>query len=294
MHAALATPAPWEPGGEWSVQGLPPWSPIEEMDVAKAVAAPVRAGVQPKFAGYVGGWMSVLETDRQDEIVDPAGLDVAWFLGDGWFNIHHSKDDLEKVGYPVLCEIRQHPTHGPAMWTEGPILDTPRGRDLMVMLRALKGTARKWGMSIQGPEKKLDPNDPRKVIWARITNVAITSQPAHWQTRIELVKSLDATPGLTDALAKFADTDPGAARLLWQAFVAKSLDAAVPAGNTGTDAGAAMQRESVAGVSKRRALTIDEAVNYLLSRAAGLGIPTERVLKALADLLHEGREAPAT
>jgi hypothetical protein len=292
---AFAHPAPWEAAGE-DCALLSGWSPLEEFDLAKAAAVRPRLvdGEPAKFAGYVGGWLSVPTRDRQGEVVDPYGIDASWFLADGWFNINHSKDDLEKVGYPVICELREHPEHGPAWWTEGPILDTPRGRQLMTQLRALKNTERQYGFSIQGPKPERDPADPSKLVRTAVWNAAIASMPANWHTRIELVKSLDAAPGLATALNKLAEQDPVAARSLWDHFVAKSLTTGVPTGNVGTDAGAAVQRESFGGApSGRRRLSLDEAVEYFLRRAKDLGIDPERAVKALADLLTEGASPTA-
>lgn len=274
------------------------WSPLVVLDDAlvKAIPAARRRSLpnDTSFAGYVGGWLSLGTKDRQDEVIDPEGLDVSMFIGDGWFNDNHSRETAAAVGYPVIAELREHPEHGQAWWTEGPVLDTSRGREIMELARSLAGNPdRQLGFSVQGPPPLRDPTDKKHIVKAWVWDAAITNRPVHADARMMLVKSMTALnldAGVSDALAELADRHPQAARALW-----KTLTAGSPEPNAATGA-TALQRESVDGVvanatfdgdgsdakpkrrrrKRRKALSYEEAAGELvkafpvLSRDAAL------------------------
>ena len=254
------------------------WGELEILPLEKAADAKRRTtpdGEEAKFAGYVGGWMSLGTKDREGDSIDPSGIDVSMLLQDGWFNDNHpnrNHKDRETVaiyGYPVVAELRKHEKFGKAWWTEGPILDTKAGRELMDLARALKGTDRALGFSVEGPPPLRDPDDPHRIEKAWVWNVAITNRPVHEAARIELVKSMDA--GLSQAVSLFCANHPEQGRALWAALTAplsKGMEATAPVPNTATN-GAALQHESVDGAAipatpkprkrKRKLIGLDEA-----------------------------------
>jgi hypothetical protein len=261
------------------------WGPLELLDLEKAVVprSKQRGGTET-FAGYVGGWMTLGGRDRQGEEIDLRGVNVRPLLHDGWFNDNHSKDALRRYGYPVLAEVRRHPDFGDSWWTEGPILDTPRSQELMQMLRALKGTDRQFGFSVEGPPPvKSDPLRPNLITRADVWNVAITDRPVHADARITLVKSMGLPLQAVEDLLAYGQHNPAGAQNLLGLY--KSLLAGEPAGNTAVGGGA-LQTESLGGAptatKRRRApksplppkdtLTLDEAAEQLAEAVGDRGI----------------------
>lgn len=214
------------------------WGEIRLLDdLEKATATPKPRRPHDRFAGTIGGWMSLSTKDREGDVIDVDAIDASMLLSDGWFNDNHSKATTAVVGYPTLAEIRKHPKYGRAWWIEGVILDDAAGQALVAKIRALEGTDRQFGFSVEGPPPLRDPTDPHKVVKAWVWNVAITNRPVHEQARIEWVKSLEPLGEYEQALAEFCAFHPVAGRVLW-----KALTAGTPTPNTATGGGA-LQRE---------------------------------------------------
>lgn len=287
MTTGLAGALGWDPG-------FSAFGPIEivELDIRKALPKSQRREGGPSFAGYLGGWMSSEREDWQGDLLDPYGCDVSKFLRDGYYNDNHSRDQTRQLGYPLLCEVREHPNYGPSLWTEGPIFDTPRAHDVMRQIRAVHGTARAYGFSVEGPPPVRDRLNPKRILRAIILNAAITHRPVNEDARITLVKSLGALPlQAVEALLAFQKADPVAAGQLLSLY--KALIAGEPTGNT-AGGGASLQHESVG----RRAttaqnpneLTLDEAVEAIFRAVENRGFSRDKVR---AWLLAQARRSQA-
>jgi hypothetical protein len=245
------------------------------------------------FCGYVGGWASLPSEDRLGERVVQEGLDLKWLLQDGWWSDNHLPDNVApRLGFPVVAELRDHPdpSMGKCLWVEGPVLDTPRGRDIMRQVRTLKGTGRQYGFSIESPEKpQRDPLDPKRITRARLWNVAITDRPMHPHTRIVLVKSASLSTATVDALLRFAEQEPEHARAIWGLH--KALLATVPDVSP-SEGVAALQTESVGPTAptvrtkhkRKRGLTLEQAAEYLASHPVvkSLGLTKDAIKAELA------------
>lgn len=288
MTTGLAGALGWDPG-------FSAFGPIEvvELDVAKAlVPKSQRREGGPSFAGYVGGWMSTGREDWQGDEIDVYGCDVSKFLRDGYFNDNHSRDQTRQLGYPIKCEVREHPNHGPSLWTEGPLFDTPRAHEVMGQIRAVHGTDRAYGFSVEGPPPVRDRLNPKRILRATILNAAITHRPVNEDARITLVKSLGALPlRAVEALLAFQKTDPAAAEELLGLY--KAMMAGEPTGNTASG-GAALQRESVGYRAtpppNPNELSLEEAVEAVFQAVANRGWSRDKVR---AWLLAQARRSQA-
>lgn len=254
---------------------------VEILDLAKAAQIPgdkVRG--DQEFAGYVGGWMTLDGKDRQGETLDQDGVDVSWFLKDGWFNDNHSQDPLDRYGYPVVAERRAHPKGGKPWWTEGPIFKTKRGERLMELLRAMQGSKRQFGFSVEGPPPK---REGKRIVRAQVWNTAITDRPVHPDARITLVKSLGLdSPEMAEAMAEFQRSNPLAAALVSR--LVKAMSAGLPVPNA-ADAGAVLQVESVDGAAPTESK--DGA------RCANCGVGCDADCKTCPHCGHDREPAPA-
>lgn len=268
-----------------------------ELPLEKATEIPagrVRVAAD-QFCGYIGGWASLEVGDREGDIIPARALDLRLLLEDGWFNDNHSEDTNAVVGYPVIAEVRRHPDHGEALWAEGPILDTDRGRAFMENVRKLVGTARQFGFSVEGPPPVRDAADKRRILRALVLNIAVTNRPVNRFARITLVKSLSARLRL--ALRAFEKSHPDDA-----AELRKTLGAAYPTPNATAQASAALQVESHDGKpteqaepkkkkknkARPRRYGITEAADLLRKAAAARGLPETLPARIIARLRTTG------
>jgi hypothetical protein len=128
----------------------------------------------------IGGYCSTEALDRQNEVVFGKGLDFAEFLNFGYFNDNHNQKTSAVLGVPerVRYDI------GKGWWTEGRILKTKAGDEIVELAKALTDTKRKLGFSIEGKITERDGNKIRKAI---IRNVAITNCPVNVNCTWELL-----------------------------------------------------------------------------------------------------------
>jgi len=128
---------------------------------------------------YLRGYATTRDLDRQDDIVDPAGIDIEHFLQHGYINYEHQQGDFYKVGVPtegtyidpevglyVECKLYKDNPHAKIMW------------DLATNIKK-SGIKRKIGFSVEGFCLGRDAEDPRIMRKLRVTNVAVTTNPAN-------------------------------------------------------------------------------------------------------------------
>lgn len=180
-----------------------------------------KAGEEPGKRRRIGGIISTEAPDRQNETVLADALVLDDFLKAGWFNDNHSRDTDGIVGYPEATrkfkkgeqlpngEKAKHAGH----WAEGYMLGTERANKIWELGKALQGTGRRLGFSVEGkilartgPKtivKKGDDGQPQwvgeRIAKAVVRNVAITNCPVNTDTGLEI---------LTKSLEAFKHTDP--------------------------------------------------------------------------------------
>ena len=180
-----------------------------------------KAEAEPGKRRRIGGIISTEAPDRQNETVLADALVLDDFLKAGWFNDNHSRDTDGIVGYPEATrkfkkgdtlpngEKAKHAGH----WAEGYMLGTERANRIWELGKALQGTGRRLGFSVEG--KILARTGPRTIVkkgedgqpqWvgeriakAIVRNVAITNCPVNTDTGLEI---------LTKSLESFKHTDP--------------------------------------------------------------------------------------
>ena len=171
----------------------------------------------------IGGIVSTEAPDRQGETVLADALDMSDFLKNGWYNDNHTKDTDGIVGYPESTkvfkkgeklpngEVAKHAGH----WAEGYMLKTERADRLWELGKALQGTGRRLGFSVEG--KIIRRTGPRTIVkksedgspqWvgshiakALVRNIALTNCPVNADTGLEILsKSLEAFQRADDDL----------------------------------------------------------------------------------------------
>lgn len=143
----------------------------------------------------IGGICSTSDMDFEGETIEQDGLDWSYFLNHGWFNHEHQQGTANVLGHPTKIE----PIDDNKTRVEGVLyLDKKLGRDIYETARAMQkaGGDRSLGFSVEGQVTMRDPAQPKRVLKAKVLNVAITSAPVNPHTNLELIaRSMGATAG---------------------------------------------------------------------------------------------------
>jgi hypothetical protein len=188
-----------------------------------------KADEEPGKRRRIGGVISTESQDRQGETVLADGLEFSDWIKNGWYNDNHTKDTDGIVGYPeyvksfkrgeTLPNGKKADTHG--HWAEGYMLSTDRANRLWELGKALQGTGRRLGFSVEGKilrrvgpktiAKKAEDGSVEyvgnRIAKALVRNVAITNCPVNTDTGLEiLARSITAV--------ELADPDDLESRLM--------------------------------------------------------------------------------
>lgn len=271
------------------MSGLPFQFEVEADVFEKADAAP---GKERR----IGGVVSTERPDRQEERVLADGLDFTDWKKNGWYNDNHSKDTDGIVGYPE--DVKRFRKGEPlpngkkadvdGYWAEGYLLKTERANRLWELGKALAGTGRRLGFSVEGSILKRDgpktiakKSDDGKVTWvgnriakALVRNVAITNAPVNTDTGLEiLARSLTAMEAadLDDVEVRLTVLEKALAMGPAQPMVAPAMRGP----QSGIGAGAIITPKS---------LECDEApAKPMKRRKRKKGLPSELAAKALSN-----------
>lgn len=166
---------------------------------------------------YVQGYATTPDLDLQDDIIDPAGIDISHLVTHGYINYEHYQGEEYKIGVPTEGT---HVDPNVGLYVEAKLYKgNPYAKSMWNLANniAKSGVDRKLGFSIEGFARARDKKDPRIIRKTYITNVALTSNPANPHATWEaFAKSFLAGYGITP------DTQTGAAALRAEEF-ARSL-----------------------------------------------------------------------
>ena len=164
---------------------------------------------------WVRGVASTEELDEDDEEVLQRGLDVSYFGSAGWFNYDHDAHDI--IGVPVAARVTYKGFHCEGFLLRG----IPNAERTWAISQALakSGTDRRLGMSIEGKVLERDPENPTRIVRARVYNVALTPHPINVGARFDtFAKSMrrgdaDAYKALTAGYGTSPQTQTGGGAL---------------------------------------------------------------------------------
>lgn len=222
-----------------------------------------KADAPPGQQLAIRGIISTEHLDLQNEVVVQAGLDTQELAAFGWINNNHSKQPGDEYGqvtrvFPTEFEDAKTGKRVLATGIEGFLADTPDNRRLHANALAFQraGSPRGYGFSIEGQVLARDPKDRRRILKAKVGQVALTRTPVNPHTRLE---------ALSKALASMAGGEG-----------ATDTDAA---GSTGTTTGtiAPTVPQDLAGARSNRAMK-----DYLAKRAKAGDQEARGHLEALA------------
>jgi hypothetical protein len=144
----------------------------------------------------IQGIASTGAKDLQGEVVNPAGIDVSYFLTKGYFNNDHKPGAENKVGEPIDCKVTKD-----GLWVKGRIYKGKKAADdIWEHFQALSksNAKRKMGFSIEGRVVRRNDNVIEKC-W--IQDIAITPAPVNPCTWAEVAKSLTAIKSTVEEAA---------------------------------------------------------------------------------------------
>ncbi len=156
------------------------------------------AGKSQRIAGII----STDELDQDGERILQEGLDFSHLLGKmGYFNDDHKSSHQDILGVPERVQQFKagdilpngETAKANLTWCEGHLLDTEKGRRTYEIARALQGTGKSLGFSIEGAIDRRQGPGGKIIGKARVRHVAITHQPVNQGTTLEaLVRSISA------------------------------------------------------------------------------------------------------
>ncbi len=209
--------------------------------------------------------------DRQTETVIQEGLDFGPFFKFGWFNDNHSKETDGIVGIPdaeprFFRKGQKLPNGETATenchWAEGYLLEKDeRAAKIWNKAKALEGTGRTLGFSIEGTVKRRTGPDNKTIARAVVNNVAITAVPVNVGTELQtqlvsLAKSLTEVGAETAKALDVGTQDaPGSGRVLAR----ESVEGVT---HDATDAALARRKRR----KRKDQISKAEAVAYVLRR----------------------------
>lgn len=196
--------------------------------------------------------------DADDEILEPSGFEIKDFLSTGFFNYQHGMKNTPRaiVGEPTEAEIIDN-----KFVVKGILYnDSKLAQDIWDTAQMLKknGSTRRLGFSIEGTPLKRDLINPKRILKARISSIAITPTPKNKNTIFQLIKGeqqedfidyeyelekgIDANGGEVEYLLDVTDKDKGV-----RVVIDKSLTIKIEKATMTTDSpsGKAMKKESL-------------------------------------------------
>lgn len=178
-------------------------------DVSKA-----DAGKNQRIAGII----STDELDQQGERILQEGLDFTKLLGErGFFNDDHGSKHHDLLGVPETIKQYKKGDKLPngqiaqsnLTWAEGFLFDTEQGRKTYELARAMSGTGRSLGFSIEGTINKRSGPLGNIIARAGVKHIAITHQPVNEGTSLmTLVRSLASVNKSTTVVSAPANAKP--------------------------------------------------------------------------------------
>lgn len=130
--------------------------------------------------------------DADDEILEPSGFELKNFLESSFINYNHGTKNSPKsiVGEPLEAKIVNNKFVVKGMLYD----DSKLAHDIWETAEMLEksGSKRRLGFSIEGTPLKRDLVNPKRILKARITGLAITANPKNRNTIFQLVKGEQA------------------------------------------------------------------------------------------------------
>lgn len=136
----------------------------------------------------IGGIASTSSVDADDESLDPHGFDLSRLTKSGNFNWQHQTNvnPAAIIGHPDVAKIVDG-----KLYVEGNLYGSSKmAREVYALQKALEkeGSGRSLGFSIEGKATHRCPKNPKKVLKAILTGIAVTPTPKNSDTIMSILK----------------------------------------------------------------------------------------------------------
>ncbi|BBM81268.1 putative prohead protease [Staphylococcus phage KSAP7] len=151
-----------------------------DIDVFKSIGT----STENKGNIIIKGMASTGSLDLGNDIVDPKGIDISYFVDHGYVNDNHDKNKI--IGYPTKnCSVTPE-----GLYVEAELFrDNENVQKYMELAENLEksNSGRKIGMSIEGSVRARNKNDNRVIDSILITGLALTPNPMNTTATIDTV-----------------------------------------------------------------------------------------------------------
>jgi len=195
---------------------------------------------------FIQGYASTPAWDSDGESIVKSGLDISYYVNQGWLNWMHNNSPNHVIGIPVYSKIDHV-----GFFTKGMLFNNEMATHVWTLATELKslGYPRKLGYSIEGKVVARSAINKSKIIKAKVTNVAVTHIPVNTEATFEAV-SKSFVPPAYDEIVGYIMKD-----LAFKKDLAGMAGNGMSAGNTWGSSnyagdGEALRVESLEGANK--------------------------------------------
>jgi len=133
---------------------------------------------------FIQGYASTPAWDSDGESIVKSGLDISYYVNQGWLNWMHNNSPNHVIGIPVYSKIDHI-----GFFTKGMLFNNDMATHVWNLATELKslGHPRKLGYSIEGKVVARSAINKSKIVKAKVTNVAVTHIPVNTEATFEAV-----------------------------------------------------------------------------------------------------------
>lgn len=133
---------------------------------------------------FIQGYASTPAWDSDGESIVKSGLDISYYVNQGWLNWMHNNSPNHVIGIPVYSKIDHI-----GFFTKGMLFNNEMATHVWSLATELKslGHPRRLGYSIEGKVVARSAINKSKIVKAKVTNVAVTHIPVNTEATFEAV-----------------------------------------------------------------------------------------------------------
>lgn len=133
---------------------------------------------------FIQGYASTPAWDSDGESIVKSGLDISYYVNQGWLNWMHNNSPNHVIGIPVYSKIDHI-----GFFTKGMLFNNEMASHVWTLAKELQelGYPRKLGYSIEGKVLARSSINKSKIVKAKVTNVAVTHIPVNTEATFEVV-----------------------------------------------------------------------------------------------------------
>jgi len=140
---------------------------------------------------FIQGYASTPAWDSDGESIVKSGLDISYYIKQGWCNWMHNNSPNHVIGIPVYSKIDHK-----GFFTKAMLFNNDMATHVWNLATELKslGHPRRLGYSIEGKVIARSSINKSKIVKAKVTNVAVTHIPVNTEATFECVSKSFVPP----------------------------------------------------------------------------------------------------